>query len=377
VGSEDIPRGDLSHGYFFAENEYLTDLSNQIDSIVLQTEQKIVGATVNSLRNAAKLNEKDAKTCVYWRLGTNYLEDLDFYPALALVGASGSGKNTIMTALQLMPGKCSDLLDCSAITMAVTRDILAMHVNRTFFADEFDEARPEVEKLFMARTTRSMSIQMFKQLTGPGKYEQKAAGIFGASVLHKRALIADPAISSRTIQIFTRHEDGPYSKFIPDSAGLESLKFDMSGVITHGGRIETTWSPVLEIARQLQDTSYIEEITATLAIETRILRQKAEYDPASVILAQLIEVLLSRKTLNRWFRIDIEYEIGRIIRADYPSIAPITVNSILNNLGFLTNRSGGRRWLYPDIDTIKRAAERCNYEDDTLNQLDKEFQVGF
>jgi len=352
----------------------LSDLSSEIDSIILQTEQKIVADTVSALMNASKLSLKDAKTCIYWRLGTNYLEDLDFYPALALVGAAGSGKNTIMKALKSMPGKCSDLMDCSSITMAVARDTLAMYANKTFFADEFDEAKPEVEKLFMSRTTRSMSVQMYKQMIAQGKYEQKATAIFGASVLHKRNLISDSAISSRAIQIFTRHQDGPYAKFTPDLKNLEALKFDLSNVITDGGRIETTWSPVLEIARNLQDHEYIAEIEATLTIETRILRQKSEYDYSSIILARLVELLLSKVTLYRWERIDIENEIGKVVRVDYPNIAPIVVNSILQNLGFLTDRRGGRRWLYPDVDAIRMAAERSNYADPDIEELYAEFK---
>jgi len=352
----------------------LSDLNSEIDSIIRKTEQKLVSDTVESLISAAKLTLKDAKTCIYWRLGTNYLSTLDFYPALALVGPAGSGKNTTMKALRLMPGDSSGMVDCGGLTPAASRDELALFLDKTFFADEFDNIRPEVERIFMSRTTRDMSTQVYKRLVGPGKYEQKAHSIFGATVLHKRNLIDEPALASRSIQIFTRHQEGPYGRFECDVLNLSALKFDMSGVVLEGGRIESTWSPILEIARQLEDVEYIEEISKGMAVETRLLRQKAEYDYSSVVLARVIELLLSKPTLSRWYKIDIELDIGKPIRVDYPNIAPITVNSILNQLGFLTDRRGGRRWLYPEIEAIKVAAQRANYDDAGIAELDEEFQ---
>jgi energy-coupling factor transporter ATP-binding protein EcfA2 len=352
----------------------LSDLSNEINDIL---QRKTVADAVDSLVDAAKLSVQDAKTCIYWRLGTKYLDELDFYPALALVGAAGSGKNTIMRALQALPAPCSGIIDCGSMSAPTARDELSKHLNSTFFADEFDNIRPEVQRIFMSRTTRDMATQIFKKLYKQKDYVQVVVNIFGATVLHKRNLIDDAAFSSRAIQVFTRHQDGPYGKFELDFTTLDAITLDMSAVILHGGRIETTWSPVLEVARQLGDEDFVAEVTKTLEIETRLLRQKSEYDHSSVILAQLIEVLLSRPTLSRWYKIDIETYIGKPIRVDYPSIVPITVNSVLNTLGFHTDRQGGRRWLYPSIEAIQIAAQRCNYHDSAIQELGSEFGLHF
>lgn len=348
----------------------MTDINRDIESAFQAADKSVTDQAVNSLIDAAKLSLRDAKTCIYWRLGTNYLEKLEFYPTLALVGPAGSGKNTIMKALRSMSGRCSGITDCGSITPATARDELAKHYESTFFADEFDEIRPEVERIFMSRTTRSMSDQVFKKQYKPGDYRQVTLNIFGATAVHKRNLIDDPALSSRSLQIYTRHAEGPYGVFNANLDALEALTFDMSEVKNVGGRIETTWSPILEIARQLGDIEYLAEIEAERVVESKLLRQKAEYDYSSVVLAKVVEILAGKILGNRWERIDIEETIGKDIRRDYPNIAPITLNSIMNNLGFFTERRGGRRWLTPELAAIKFAALRCNYQDEWIDTLE-------
>ena len=318
---------------------------------------------VQSLIDATKLSERDARTCVYWRLGSRYAAQLEFYPALTLVGPSGSGKTTIMDSLRQMPGESSPILACTVFTMAALRDKLCEYESKLFIADEFDGVKPEVEYLLMARTTRSMSDIVYKEGLGNGKYEQTVAHIFGPTIIHTRNLIDDPARSSRSIQIFTRHEDGPFTEFNPDYVVTASLEFDMSGVIYRGGRTASTWSPVLEVARQLGDLNYLAEIQAELELEARTLRQKAEYDNASVILARIVELISQRDDEHRWDRLDIDNSIGRPLRFDFPYLTPLVVNNVINQLGLMTERRAGRRWLWPDWRSLKVACRKRNYED--------------
>ena len=319
---------------------------------------------VQSLIDTAKLNPRDAKTCIYWRLASRYSAQLQFFPALALVGPSGSGKTSIMDALHQMPGESSDILACTIFTMASLRDELEKYRDKLFIADEFDEVKKEVGYLMMARTTRSMSNITFKRQVGDGnKYEQVTINIFGPTILHTRNLIDDPARSSRAIQIFTRHEDGPFADFDPSYVAMASLEFDMSQVVYKGGRTISTWSPILEIAKQLEDVDYLTEIQAELALEARILRQKAEYDNASVVLAKIVECITSRLDHQRWDRIDIDYAIGRPLRLDFDYLTPLVVNNIINQMGMETERKGGRRWLLPDWRTMKAACKQRHYED--------------
>jgi hypothetical protein len=344
-------------------------VNDQISDIFRESAKTVVQDAVLSLVEAAKLSLRDAKTCIYWRLGAVYLEKLNFYPVLALVGPAGSGKNTIMKALKSMPGGCSDITDCGLLTPAATRDELAANHNLTFFADEFDDIKPEVGRLFMSRTTREMSNQTFKKLYKPGDYRQALVNIFGATVIHKRNKIQEPAMASRSIQITTHYVDGPYGTFKIDYSSLESLYIDMTNVKEDGGRIESTWAPVLEVARQLGDISYLDLFDTERAAATKSLRQRSEYDNNSIVLAKVVEVLMA-KSINRWSRIDIEDSIGRSLRVDYPYLVPIVVNGVLEDLGFFTERSGGRRWLYPEFEAIKLASQKCYYKDTDIDMLD-------
>ena len=324
---------------------------------------------IESLADAAKLNEQDARTIVYWRLGSRYAPELSFYPNLALVGPAGSGKTTIMESMGMMPGEASGLHACTTLTVATARDLLASWRDKVFFADEFDSAKPDVAALFMARTTRSMAEITYKEAVTANKFKQTSVNIFGPSVLHLRNSLDDPAQSSRAIQIFTRHEDGPYPDFECDREYLDALTFDMSQVKTKGGRIVTTWAPVIEVARQVGDEPYLKVIQHEIEMEKTSLREKAEFDNASLVLAKVIEYLYERPEANRWDRIDVEAYIGRPLRFDYPYLAPLTIATTLRGLGFFTVRAGGRRWLFPDPQSLAAAKARRNFDDEKFADL--------
>lgn len=331
-----------------------------------------VDAAVLSLADSAKLDLRDAKTIIYWRLATRYSSQLNFFPALALVGPAGSGKGTIMAALKVMPGESSPITDCEIITMAACRDMLGANKDKLFFADECDGLKPEVSHLFMARCNREMADITFKESVGPAgssKFEQRTVNIFGPTVLHLRNQLDDPAKSSRSIQIFTRHADGPYPDFFADLSALFMLEFDMGHVRTTGGRVVVTWAPVLAVAEQLGDDEYLTDIQALIDMEMRSLREKAEFDPASVVLARIVDYLVNRPKEYQWDRIDIDAYIGRHLRLDYPNLEAPQVNNIITSLGFQTERRGGRRWLWPDAPSLQVAAWKRHYVDVELEEL--------
>ena len=329
-----------------------------------------VEAAVYSLADSAKLDIRDAKTAIYWRLASRYSQQLHFFPALALVGPAGSGKGTIMAALKVMPGETSPITDCEIITMAACRDMLAANQNRVFFADECDGLKPEVSHLFMARTNREMAEITYKEQVGTNnKYEQRTVNIFGPTVMHLRNQLDDPAKSSRSIQIFTRHADGPYPVFDADLSALSMLEFDMMHIPTTGGRVAVTWAPVLAIAEQLGDFEYLADIQALISMEMQTLRERAEYDPASVVLARIVDYICSQAPATRWDRIDIDGWIGRPLRLDYPLLNPLMVSNVISSLGFVTERRGGRRWLWATPETLKLAALKRHYKDTELDAI--------
>jgi hypothetical protein len=326
-------------------------------------------STVESLIGATKLTLTYAKTLVYWRLTNPHVEQMRFIPKLALVGPSGSGKTTNMEAAKAMPGESSPIVPCALLTMATCRDLLAEWKNKLFIADEADDLRPDVNMLFMARSNREMALINYKEPISQNKYKQSVADIFGPTLIHHRNEIEDPAQSSRSIQIFTRYEDGPFTEFEADLDALNSIKLDMSSVPRYGGRELTTWAPVLYVAEQVGDHEFVREILAEMEVQKQLLREKSEYDTASLVLSMVVQVVASKTHMHRWDRIDIEHEIGQPIRDDFPNLSPLTIASTLRSLGFYTERRGGRRVLYPEKNALELAARRRNYQDTQLEKL--------
>ena len=331
----------------------------------------ITDSTVESLADCVKLSIFDAKTVIYWRLASKYSTQLHFIPKMALVGPAGSGKTTTMEAVKMLSGESSPIYTCALLTMATARDLLAEYKDKLFIADEADDLKPEVAMLFMARSNRDMSVINYKEAVGnnSAKFKQQVTDVFGPTIIHHRNEIQDPAQSSRSIQVFTHYQDGPYPPFEPDLDALASLKLDMTNVPRFGGRAYTTWAPVLHVARQVGDIEYLAAVDAQVEQDRQTLRHKAEYDTASLVLIQVIEVVLSRGDINRWDRIDVEYNVGSQLRFNYPMLSPMTVASTIRTLGLHVERKGGKLWLYPDRASLEIAARKRGYQDPELDAL--------
>lgn len=324
---------------------------------------------MESLSSATKLSTHDSKKAIYWRIATRYSEQLKFIPALAMVGPSGSGKTTTMEGLSRLPGESSPIYACSTLTMANCRDLLAEWKDKLFCADEADDLKPEVKFLFMARSNRDMAVINYKEAVSQNKYKQATADIFGPTIIHHRNEIEDAAQSSRSIQIFTRFEDGPFPPFEPDLEALAAITLDMANVPVYGGRAYTTWAPLLHVARQLGDEAFIAEVEAEIELQKEMLRSKAEFDNASLVLGKVIEVIASRALEHRWDRIEIDYLIGQQLRYDFPNLTPMVIGMTLRTLGFFTERRGGKLWLYPDRASLEIAARKRAYRDADLDFL--------
>lgn len=334
------------------------------------------------LQDASKLDANQAKTVMYWRLGTPAIVDpfTRSYPALGLIGSSGTGKSTIQGAIiNLNPESCHTF-SCQGVTPAVTRDELAKAIDKVAVIEEFDEVTDlkAASKYVQARCYRDTSDLSYKEPLEKGGYRDKIVHLWGATVYHCRNAPSDPALVSRSILVYTRHEKGPYPEYdigpeiFREVYGSINWKVIDSG-IDFSGRVYDTWKPILRVANAIGDTDWLKWAENQIRLLQARLEGAAEYDYRQAVLAQIVQVLVARESslmTDPWDRIAVNEDIGLALRSSLlPNISPWEVADTIKGLGFRTSRKGGRLWLLPTPVEVILACHENRYEDEWIDEI--------
>lgn len=331
---------------------------------------------------ATGLDEQDAKTAVYWRLGSLKIKERQTYPPLLFAGPSGSGKTSSMEAIKGMHPESAYAFSCTGVTPASSRDELAKALNMVAFAEEFDlltDVHSSI-KYFQARCDRKTSSHAFKDKTNDnGAYHPKTVELFGATVLHSRNVLSEPAMVSRSITIATRHSDKEsFPDFaVPSSTFLalyEAIDWEVkaTGVVAKG-RLYDTWYPVLQIAAALGDQDWLDWAGEKVRWLQQRLEEAAGYDHKQLILSRIVELIADNDatpTEEIWSRLNVSTDIGEYLRRNgIPDISGWEVADTIKEFGFLTKRRGGRLWLYPTAASLFCACDSVHYEDEWVSEL--------
>ncbi len=338
---------------------------------------------------ASKLSINQAKVVMYWRLGTIRIVDPSTrsYPALGLIGPSGSGKSTIEGAvISVHPESCYTI-NCEGATPATTRDELARAIDKVAVIEEFDEVTDlkAASRFVQARCYRDTSDFAYKEPLEKGGYRDKVVHLWGATIYHMRNAPSDAALTSRSILIHTRHEDGPFPAFDIDTEVFREIYGAIDWNVTDtgvsaSGRVFDTWKPVLRVACALGDTEWLEWAAIQVGLLQERLHGAAEYDYRQAILARIVEILASDPMLTKdaedWGRIAIDAQIGTPLRQDlFPRITPWEVTDTVKGLGFKTERVAGKRWLYPKKADLILACQENRYRDKWVSDLERSYQL--
>ncbi len=340
---------------------------------------------VHALMQAGKLEVNQAKAAIYWRLGAKRIKEAQFYPLLAFIGPSGSGKSTNQRGLRAMDPKNCYTFSCAGVTPASARDELAKALEMVAVVEEFDQMSDQkgASRYFQARCDRATADIAQKEALEKGGYRARTVHLFGATIIHARNPMADPALASRTITLHTRHRPPPYTEYDLPLEIFEEVysRVDWSTTATGvgvNGRLYDTWYPVLKVAAGLGDEEWLHWAEGEIKLLQTRLEEAAGYDHRQVILAKVIQVLADRVDLLTWERISVDESIGQDLRKEYGSeLTPWEVADTIKSLGFRTERKGGRLWMHPTATTVILACKENGLEDGWVDDLRVQIDLQF
>ncbi len=329
---------------------------------------------VQSFVDALKLPLNTAKQVVYYRLAASKVAESRFFPALAIVGPSGSGKSSIQRGAESMDPDSSHWIACMGITSARVRDELAKGHKKLSILEEFDQVTDLKAACGYVQArcdVNTASLSINRQLTDNGRFVASVVELFGATILHVRDPLVDPALVSRSITLYTRHEDGDFSDplILPGWYSNALAEIDWDAPITgfRGGRIFDTWRALAQVAAGLGDEEWLEWARQHVNLLQVRLQEAAGYDLRQLILGKIVQILVRREEIHVpiWDRIGVDWEIGQPIRDNLlPHITPWQVADTVRGMGLDTERRGGKLWVEPSEASLLLACEVVGYEDD-------------
>lgn len=231
-----------------------------------------------AMMKSSGLSPFDAQTSVLYALAT-YL-DFDELPLLVFQGAAGTGKSCAMK--QLFP-MCKGAKWIQGKTYATQRDEL--HNIRTAFLEEADKMSTRLYTWRFSKQTGTVSANVG---LGQGSFAKKGIDVFGATVLHRRTPIADVGLRSRSIVIKTKYQKGSYET--THMGDLSAIAKDLKVTSPFGqDRVWQTWSPLLNVAIQLEMVDWVVEARQVIDTETKNLKGGQGYEPSQAVL-QAIDI---------------------------------------------------------------------------------------
>ncbi|MFC1905735.1 hypothetical protein ACFLXL_02880 [Chloroflexota bacterium] len=225
---------------------------------------------IEAFKKASSLNENEAKLCVYFCILTYKILVLLLFPILALFGEKESGKSsTIKVMLQLVNSPIPDPKDFPNLdrwiglkindTYPSLRD--ALEEDTTAFIEEGDADYKKNEQLVADRYSRQTAVVRQKKQEAIG-HSQAKAHIFGATVIHKRRGFRDPATTSRSIFLNTKHEpQKPHRTTIFTDKEKDDFRnlarsIDVYPLIGNA-RTHDLWYPLIGLAMNVGDGSWV------------------------------------------------------------------------------------------------------------------------
>ncbi|MFC2044741.1 hypothetical protein ACFLT8_06090 [Chloroflexota bacterium] len=198
---------------------------------------------VRAMMGASGLNEFDAVTSVLFAIATH--TDLEQYPILVYLGARATGKSEAMR--QLFP-MCKGARQIQGTTFPAHRNALKEGV-RTAFVDEVDTVESNVTDLYTKRYSKQTGTVQVNEPVPKKGYELVSHDIFGATVMAKRTPIADVALRSRAIIIYTAFRGSGDYRYT-QTGDVSGIAYGLANKVKRGiseigdvDRVWQTWSP--------------------------------------------------------------------------------------------------------------------------------------
>jgi AAA15 family ATPase/GTPase len=247
----------------------------------------VIRQGTEALMGASGINQEQAKTCLYYSVATYLLPDkLDTFPILAVIGAPGTGKSSLLTQLGKMVKEPKPI---DAETASMLRDELDHTV--TALIDEGDNLN---ESYLVKRYSKQTSEISYKVEAERGWRPQRA-NIFGATIIVRRIPFRDIATKSRAIAINTRYKPGNYyitenldKEEIMKLAERAKLNLDVSE------RVKNNWMPLQAIALSVGDEDWLKSAEEQIKRDVASLMSMQGFNPSQAVIIVLRQEMLQQ-----------------------------------------------------------------------------------
>ena len=332
---------------------------------------------VRLLQTTTGLAGYEAKTVIYWATAAYRLPKLDEFPILAIQGPPGTGKSTLLKTLGHLTYK-PKFLD-GGVSKAELRDSLAS--TPLALLEEADRAN---ETLLGKRFARRTSITSVKRKAADG-WPRVALNLFGATALHRRIPLKDPAVQSRSIVLkthrsqVTQYKDEdfqPYAQVVQQVASRVSWD---EGAQDGPGRIRDTWKTLLFVAASLGDGDWLTYAEAEIAKGQANLDAGQGEEPTEIVFRALLECAIGDEFGDVLLEVSERVLLGNVVKGVSErgqSLNPWQVGQVLRDLGFEVRTNGGQQYVYTGgIGKLVAVGEGLRLQDDWLERAAEELAL--
>lgn len=318
-----------------------TKMENKISGELLEPYLK-------ALLGASGITDEQAKICLLYAICT-YRDDLEKTPVFAVTGKTGTGKSNLLEQMALL---VNEPKRATGTTDATVRN--EMGDCRTYIIDEADKIS---ERLLLCRAEKTLSKISVNEGTGHG-WKLKSIDIFGATILARRSPFADSAVRNRAIAIKTKNNHGDYE--VRETQRLEEINkgINIERLSLGEGRVQDTWTPLLEVAKTIDDPSYEEAVNNAMEAERSIFRSGQQYEAEEVVLYALDRLTWSS---DKKERLDIDVLLSDLT-STASEIGDLTltkkqVEELLISIGFKVTFTHGAKFVRSDVERLEKLLE--------------------
>jgi len=326
----------------------------------------------------------------YYAVSTHYIRDFDPFPGLAIYGAPATGKTA---TLNILKAACGQVVTITGETTsdAALKACMKEANQGTLIIEEADSVTDrDIENILVTRYTRA-SADVKKMVSDGKEWRLEASATFGATIVHRRNLLRDPAMLRRVITVQTKRKQGTYLQ-VTDQTHTETFTQykRLFGFHPTWPKVTNEWDvqpaildcykPLIALAKLIEDSDFLGELVKEMTgASSRLIEEENYLDP-QVLLKVLITLVSNKiKTNVTTSRINIEVnKIEPAIRDEFGVSCPTLKlsanqrNRILReDLGFPIRSSHGRNRLYLDIPQLIKVCEDNAVEDDVLDEWKK------
>ncbi|MBS21989.1 MAG: hypothetical protein CL739_07850 [Chloroflexi bacterium] len=354
----------------------------------MKTEFEWINELTDLICSMSGWRENEAKTIVYWCIGTYGYQYVQKFPILVFMGRKNSGKTTALKMIMELAYKSpaytdrKEMIITEGTSVPVCRNKLAK--GGTHVMEEADGLRG-VER-FMKQAFDKFSGEMTVNVSGgqPGVWLQDKKQVSSALALHRRKGFDDETSSSRSIFLYTTRVNlkspgkrNPDLKLLSESFLGKIESFAES--ITHiwqeiptddAGREWEVWTVVSHIANLTGDVGYIEYVER-LGEEDIALNTEMELEEEEVAIFRTI--LKNVHKNNGTFAPRVAAGVIRKeLKEDGIDTTSQNINRLATKMGFTVKNEGGTIYIKLHLREEMRKAQmqtiarEVQYSDEVL-----------